>query len=357
MPLAAGMSSSSRHYSRKPAPLKHASHAETPLSSRSWGSYKDAMTISEQVGAAGARIGVRLGAVRLALLALLLGAFGTSLSGIFVKLSELPPTATGFHRLFLSAPVLWLWLRWERPRRPEYRAPSSWRDYFHLTLAASFYGINTALWCWCMKFTSVANGQLIVSVSPICVALAAFVFLGERMGAVFFLGLAMTLAGVALLMGQSSTIGGEHLLGDLLALTGAFFWSLYLLAIQRLRRRFSTATIMTWTAVVSSILLLAGSAAAGEQLVPTTLAGWAVVLGLALVSQVAGQSLITYGIRQLPVSFTAVALLIQPFYAALVAWAALGEAPTLMQVIGGSVILGGIILARPQRTAAPRLRA
>jgi len=82
-----------------------------------------------------------------------------------------------------------------------------------------------------------------------------------------------------------------------------------------------------------------------------------VVLGLALVSQVAGQSLITYGIRQLPVSFTAVALLIQPFYAALVAWAALGEAPTLMQVIGGSVILGGIILARPRRTAAPRLRA
>ena len=312
------------------------------------------MTSTQQLAAGTARIGARLGATRLALIALLLGAFGTSLSGIFVKLSELAPTATGFHRLFLSAPLLWLWLRWERPRSKAFAAPSSWRDYLELSLAASCYGINTALWCWCMKFTSVANGQLIVSVSPVCVALGAFLFLGERMGARFIAGLALTLLGVALLMGQSSSLGGDHLLGDLLAVSGAFFWSLYLIAIQRLRRRFSTATIMTWTAVVSAVLLLAGSAAAGERLIPTTLEGWAVVIGLALVSQVAGQGLITYGIRQLPVSFTAVALLIQPFYAALTAWLVIGEAPTLMQLTGGSVILAGIVLARPGR---PRLRA
>ncbi|MFI4989215.1 MAG: DMT family transporter [Alphaproteobacteria bacterium] len=286
---------------------------------------------------------------RLAVAAVFLGAFATSLSGLFVKLSELPPTATGFYRLFLSAPVLWLWLSWERPRHAEFGAPRTWRDRFELTLAASFYAINTAVWCWCMRFTSVANGQLIVNVSPVCVTLVAFIFLRERMSGSFLAGLLLTLAGIALIMGQSSALGGEHLYGDLLALVGAVFWSTYLIAIQRLRRRFSTATIMTWTAGVSSVMLLAGAVAAGERLIPETLYGWGPLLGLAFISQVAGQGLITFAIPQLAVSFTALALLIQPIYAALVAWAVLGEAPTLLQVMGGAVVLTGIALARPRR--------
>jgi drug/metabolite transporter (DMT)-like permease len=121
-----------------PAALKHTSHAETPLSRAGIGTYKGAMTSAQQLAAGAGRLGLRLGAVRLAVIALLLGAFGTSLSGIFVKLSELPPTATGFYRVFLSAPVLWLWLRWERPRSSAFAAPESWRDYLELSLAASF---------------------------------------------------------------------------------------------------------------------------------------------------------------------------------------------------------------------------
>ena len=55
------------------------------------------------------------GFVRLALPALVLGAIGIAFSPIFVRLSELGPTATGFHRVFLALPLLWGWLAVTEP--------------------------------------------------------------------------------------------------------------------------------------------------------------------------------------------------------------------------------------------------
>ncbi len=305
-------------------------------------------TRSAAPGAVGAARGLR--ASRLALLALFVGGVVLASSGIFIKLSEIGPTATGFQRHFLSAPILWLWLRMERRRAPAqaggFRAPSGLADYLELTLAAALFGINTAAWCWCLKFTSVANGSLIANTSPIFVALGAWLLLGERFTRAFLAGLALSLLGVAALMSRSVSLGGEHLLGDLLAVAASILWAAYMLAVQRLRRRFTTATIMTWTAVVSAALLLAAALAAGESLVPRTLAGWGAILGLAIVSHAGGQSLVAYALALLPASFSAVGLLIQPVYATIAAWITLGETPGPLQAIGGAIILGGIVVAR-----------
>ena len=303
-----------------------------------------AETRSAAPGAVGAPRGLR--ASRLALLALFVGGVVLASSGIFIKLSEIGPTATGFQRHFLSAPILWLWLRMERRREDRFRAPSGLADYLELTLAAALFGINTAAWCWCLKFTSVANGSLIANTSPIFVALGAWLLLGERFTRAFLAGLALSLLGVAALMGRSVSMGGELLLGDLLAVAAALLWAAYMLAVQRLRRRFTTATIMTWTAVVSAALLLAGALAAGESLVPRTLSGWGAILGLAFVSHAGGQSLVAYALALLPASFSAVGLLVQPVYATLAAWITLGETPGPLQAIGGAIILGGIVVAR-----------
>jgi hypothetical protein len=50
---------------------------------------------------------------RLALPALLVGGIAIGFSPIFVRLSELGPIATGFYRLLLALPLLWLWMHWE----------------------------------------------------------------------------------------------------------------------------------------------------------------------------------------------------------------------------------------------------
>ena len=147
-------------------------------------------------------------------------------------------------------------------------------------------------------------------------------------------------------MSRSVSLGGGLLLGDLLAVIASLLWGAYMLAVQRLRRRFTTATIMTWTAVVSAALLLVAALAAGESLIPRTLAGWEAILGLALVSHAGGQSLVAYALAQLPASFSSVGLLIQPVYATIAAWITLGETPGPLQAIGGAIVLAGIVVAR-----------
>jgi drug/metabolite transporter (DMT)-like permease len=59
------------------------------------------------------------------------------------------------------------------------------------------------------------------------------------------------------------------------------------------------------------------------------------LLGVAFVSQVGGQSLITYALADLPAAFSSVGLLLQPAVTML-AWAILGEALGWRQALGAA---------------------
>jgi drug/metabolite transporter (DMT)-like permease len=134
--------------------------------------------------------------------------------------------------------------------------------------------------------------------------------------------------------------------GDGLALVSAQLYAGYLMAVGRLRQRFSTATIMTWSGLAAVLALLVLTLATGERLFATTWQGWLMLAGLGLFSQAAGQSLIAYALAHLPAAFGAVGLLIQPATAAVLAWVLLGEALGPWQAAGAAVVAAGIVLAR-----------
>jgi drug/metabolite transporter (DMT)-like permease len=112
-----------------------------------------------------------------------------------------------------------------------------------------------------------------------------------------------------------------------------------------------------WSSDVCSsdlLALLPIAFATGERLVPATGTGWLILAGLALTSQVAGQSLIAYAMAQLPATFTSVALLFQPVVSAFLAWLLLGEPVTFLQVIGCALVLIGIRVTHIAETGASR---
>jgi drug/metabolite transporter (DMT)-like permease len=82
----------------------------------------------------------------------------------------------------------------------------------------------------------------------------------------------------------------------------------------------------------------------GGDLLAATAYGWAVLLGVALISHAGGQSLITYALSYLPAAFSSVGLLLQPVAAAVLAWAILNEALDTWQAMGGAVVLAGVFL-------------
>ncbi len=285
-------------------------------------------------------------AARTGLVALLVGAVGIAFAPIFVRLSELGPSATAFHRLFFAVLPLWLWMQLEARGPAPPSRPSSTRDVLGLVVAGLFFAGDLAVWHWSLRFTSVANATLFANFAPIFVTIGAWLFLRERITVTFVVGLVLALLGASLMIGVSFGFGPQHVLGDGLGLLTAVFYAGYILSVKHLRAIFSTATIMTWSGFVTCIALLPIALLSGEGLIASSLYGWAVLVALAWISHVGGQGLIAYGLAHLPASFASVTLLLQPATAAVLAWIILDEPLGSLQATGGMLVLLGILLAR-----------
>ena len=177
-------------------------------------------------------------------------------------------------------------------------------------------------------------------------AIGAWLFLRERITRPFLIGLALCIGGAALLVSSSFQTSQRHVIGDLYGMITAFFYGAYLLTVASLRSRLSTSTIMFWSSLVTGVALAMLAVVLGEKLLPETWQGLWLLVGVALVTQVAGQGMIAYALGHLPASFSSLVILIQPLTAALLGWILLGEAITRLQVAGGVPILTGILVAR-----------
>jgi len=275
----------------------------------------------------------------IAVAALLAGAAAIGASALFVKVSETGPVATAFWRVALALPILWAWSV-IGSRGGHVAGFASER---RLIIAAGlFFAGDLAVWHWSIMLTSVANATLLANLAPIFVTLAVWLLYGRRPTAMFLAGLAAALAGVTVLLGRDFQAGGGAMLGDFLGMVTAMFYGAYQLTVTRVRSRAATSVIMAWSGLVTAVALLPLALASGEQILPYTAAGWAKLAGLALISQVAGQSLIAYAMAHLPATFSSVGLLAQPIIAAALAWGLLGETLGWLEIAGAIVVLIGI---------------
>jgi drug/metabolite transporter (DMT)-like permease len=278
-----------------------------------------------------------------ALISLFAGATCIALSPIWVRVSEVGPTASAFWRVSLAVPLLWILFFSLKTKAKETIAPQ-WGPM----LAAGFaFAGDLAFWHWSIQYTSVANSTLLANLASIFVTLAAWLLWKQRPSGLFLAGLAAALLGVGLLMRASLGYSPSALLGDGLGVVTAMFYAWYLLSVKGLRDRGATTLqLMAVTTTITAVILLPVAFASGEALLPETAAGWLKLLGLAWISHAAGQGLIAHALAHLPAGFSAVGLLFQPVMAALFAWMLLGEPLVALQIAGGVVVLAGIYLAR-----------
>lgn len=283
----------------------------------------------------------------LAIIALLAGATCIGTSALFVKVSEAGPVSTAFWRVFLALPFLWAWAWWDRRGAVTTPAQITQGDSRKWLFAAGFFFAgDLAVWHWSIVLTSVANAVLLANLAPIFVTLAAWWLWRKKPAAMFVAGLAAALTGVMLMVGGDfSNTSSRALLGDVLGVVTAMFYAAYQLTVTRLRGTVSTARIMAVSSVVTAAFLLPVAWLSGEVFFPVTGIGWTKVFALALISQVAGQSLIAYAMAHLPATLSSVGLLLQPVMASLFAWILLGETLGAVAIAGAALVLIGIRIA------------
>ncbi|SFT85485.1 DMT family transporter [Paraburkholderia aspalathi] len=280
---------------------------------------------------------------RWALPALILGGITIGGSPIFVRLSELGPIGTAFWRLALALyPLLWMHRRASSGNSLG-RIPRQLSEHFFVASPGLVLAAELVSWHTSLQFTTVANSTLLANLAPIFVALFSWLFLKQKVSLTVLIGLIVSIAGVVVLQGARGP--GGDLKGDVLALLSAVLYAGYIIILGRLRKTYVATTIMLWSTLSASVCTLVLAFLVDPIIFPKTLFGWAVVAGLAWISQAGGQTLIVYALAWLPPTFSSLTLLIQPVVAALLAWLLLGEHLTFLQAVGSVIVIFGVFLA------------
>jgi drug/metabolite transporter (DMT)-like permease len=284
---------------------------------------------------------------RAAYVILAFGIFCISFSAIFVKLADQPGSTSGFYRLGIASLVLLIPYVKRRSNHP----PMSRRVFGFAALGGLFFALDVWTWQSGLIYASAASATLLGNTSSIIVALGAWLLFHEKLRLPFWTGLLIAFAGVLLVLGAdfltphtSAALANTRTEGNLLALLGAFFYASYLLTTQHTRAQLDTVAYLFLMSSIGALILLGLTLAQGNPLWGFSIKAWLALLGLALITHVAGWLAISYALGRIRASIVAVTLLGQPVLTALFSIPLLGEDLVPLQVGGGALVLLGIYL-------------
>ncbi|MCI0888533.1 MAG: DMT family transporter [Chloroflexi bacterium] len=263
-----------------------------------------------------------------------------SAAAIFIRLADTEPLTFAAYRLSLGAALVAVptLLRSRAGLRALRRA-----DMPLLVLSGFFLAAHFVLWITSLGLTSVASSVLLVTTTPVFVALASHLWLRERVGRLTAAAVALTLAGGAVL-----AVGGDderRLLGDGLALLAAVAVAGYLLAGRRARSRIANLPYVTVVYTITAAMLLVAAVATGAPMLglPAETYFW---IGLsALVPQAIGHTLLNWALAHASATSVSLAVRAEPVVATLLAIVILDEMPPWTVVPAAALVLAGVYLA------------
>ena len=211
-------------------------------------------------------------------------------------------------------------------------------------LSGLFLSLHFATWISSLEYTTVASSVVLVTTTPLWVALLSPFTLREPITRGQMLGMLAALAG-GVVIGVSDagdTTASNPLLGDLLALAGALMAASYILIGRRLRKKMTlvsyTFLVYGTAAVMLVIFMLAGGYSPFGYPAVTYL--WFVLL--ALIPQLLGHSSINWALGYLSAASVSTILLGEPIGSTILAVILLNETPGVVKIFGAALILAGI---------------
>jgi drug/metabolite transporter (DMT)-like permease len=284
-----------------------------------------------------------------AYLVLALGVFAIGWSAIFVRWAAVPGWTSAFWRMAIAQLVFvpWAFAARDRSRHPSRTA------IIAAMVAGAFFATDLAFFNTAVMVSSAANATLLGTNAPIFVALGAWLLYRDKPTPVFWLGFALSFAGMVAIVGLDIVRHPRLGLGDAYAVAGSACYAGYLLYVRRSRREIDALTFSAISGVTAAATLLLICLAIGTPLHGYPVRSWGAMIGLALVTQVIGHLSVAYSLGRLPVSVTSIALLGQAPITAVLAVPLLGEHLSALQLFGGALVLAGIYVVN--RT--PRARS
>ncbi len=212
------------------------------------------------------------------------------------------------------------------------------------SLGLSYYGL---------QYTTATNAALLSAVQPVVIALMAALFLRERLSGRALLGIGLSMLGVGVIVTQGSwsvIIQNQYNSGDLLILGALISWGIYTIYGRWLMQDVSPLAATTYAYVVGAVFLLLGSALMEwDTWVPTdtTLESWLAIAYQSTLGTLAHFWFYS-AIATIGPSRAGVFLNLVPVMAIAIAYLFLHEQLTLFHFVGGTIVIGGVLVATRQ---------
>ncbi|TPI19568.1 DMT family transporter [Mesorhizobium sp. B2-4-6] len=256
-------------------------------------------------------------------------AIAFALTGVLTKSIQADPLTITCWRGFFGSILISFYVLWRRRRRRSGGRESlklGWRGWLLAVegAAASIAFISA------FKFTYVANVAVIYATSPFIAALLAFLLVREKFRLQTMVAAAVSLCGVAIMVGAG--LGNGHLFGDALALLMTAGSALYMIMVRAFRD-----SPVVWAGAVSAFLLFVLGWFVTD---PLAVSARDVVLLAAFGCSFALASILwTEGSRLIPSAEAGLLGSAEVPFAILFALLFLGEAPPMASIIGGAIVL------------------
>jgi drug/metabolite transporter (DMT)-like permease len=273
----------------------------------------------------------------------LVGAACISSSAIVVQLAHTEAGTTALLRCALALPGLYALALWEQRRYGR----RSGRDRLVAALAGAFLGADLVLWTHSIYDVGAGIATVLGNLQVLFVTVIAWAVLRERPRTQFLVALPVVLAGVVLLAGViGHSRGGEHpVAGVLYGLGTSVCYAIFILVLRRNTKGLAQIAGPLADATLGAALAsLALGLLLGQLSFHISLAAFGWLALLALVSQTLGWLFITSSLPHLPASISSLLLLLQPAAALVLAAVVLSQRPTLIQLLGVTLVCAGVLI-------------
>jgi len=259
---------------------------------------------------------------------------------------NMPPDLIASLRMVIGAIVFtpFVWLRYKHEI-----INMSQRHIALAIVSGAMFGFNLIAMITSLQHIGVLINQVLVGTNPIWVAMLEVTVLKSRLNRMIWLGIFMAFVGGIIIAittsGEASIIeSGNSTLGVILALIGAVAASVYFTIGRTIRKSLSFVPYIWMVYTSGSIVTLLVLVINRVQVTGYDARGYFWILMLTLLAQIIGHGALNYALKFMSPTTLSVAGQSVPIMSAIWALFLFTEIPTILQIIGGIVILFGVII-------------
>ena len=205
------------------------------------------------------------------------------------------------------------------------------------------FGVSTIFGFTAITTTSVANATIIGNISTAMVLFVAPRFLNEKISKSQVLLAFTSFAGVAAIVFGAGNTGGSSLFGDSLALVNALTWTAYFISSKRRRLDgVDTWQFLFGVSVIQVFVVVPYALVTSNDILQITWRDLGFLIAMTLFSGTIGHSFMLWAQKYVDASVSSLILLLGPVISSAGAWLVYGQQISLVQVIGGAIVLASL---------------